>query len=212
MAIIGKHAFSSAHAMRATFIITLTNSQVAPHAAQLLHLLPHERMPTQHGAVPPIIGFLVQTTFNKIQHVGAPRIWISERGCRFGRNHKYRPQRIQVSMRRRSLRHFNTGNAQTPHIGSPVVMILFYYFGCHPKRRSHHCLAFRNRVAQFGTHAEIRELDVSLVGEQDVSALDITMAYIRHAVQILQPQHYARTRGSYAIFRQTLLHPKFARF
>lgn len=51
------------------------------------------------------------------------------------------------------------------------------------------------RIAQLSSHPEIGQLDVTLIGEQDVGRLDISMD-LALGVQVFQPeQHFPKSDG-----------------
>mmetsp|Transcript_19759 Transcript_19759/g.40439 ORF Transcript_19759/g.40439 Transcript_19759/m.40439 type:complete len:240 (+) Transcript_19759:1463-2182(+) len=95
-------------------------------------------------------------------------------------------------MRRCPFCHFDRRNPQTPNIRSSIVMSFFDHLRSNPKRTPYHCLSFVDSIGQFRRHPKIRQLDMPIIGQQHIPALNIPMTNLL-LMQILQSQHDPRT-------------------
>src|SRR5438105_4193948 len=77
------------------------------------------------------------------------------------------------SQRRFPLRHFDSGYAQTPHVGLGIVSCLSNDFWCHPKGRPHKGMA--KCVRELCGHTEICKLDFARRRKENVCCLDVSV-------------------------------------
>mmetsp|Transcript_21347 Transcript_21347/g.43876 ORF Transcript_21347/g.43876 Transcript_21347/m.43876 type:complete len:333 (-) Transcript_21347:515-1513(-) len=162
---------------------------------QLVDLSLHKGMRREEGRIIPLIGIFLATASDEVEHVRTPSVGIGQ--CRgwFCRDDKDSPQGVKVGMRRRTLSHFYTRNAQTPNVGPTIVVRLTDNLWCHPKGTTDYGFPFINGIGKLGRDTKVCKLDVSIIGKQDVAAFDIAMANVGHAVQIFQSQHNGGTNS-----------------
>ena len=93
-----------------------------------------------------LVGILLAAAPNEIEHVRTPCVGIGQSRRRFGRDDEDGPQRIEVGMWRGALGHFYARDAQTPNVGSAVVVRLPNHLRRHPEGTADHRLALVDGV------------------------------------------------------------------
>lgn len=82
-------------------------------------------------------------------------IRVFQRGCTIRRDQEEGFQGLFVQVRRFGFDHFNSHDAERPHVNFGAVFALLDHFGGHPVGRADHGGTFRFSFGEFGAEAEV---------------------------------------------------------
>mmetsp|Transcript_36260 Transcript_36260/g.86441 ORF Transcript_36260/g.86441 Transcript_36260/m.86441 type:complete len:289 (+) Transcript_36260:994-1860(+) len=165
---------------------------------ELDNLRPNKWVRREECAVAPLTRVLLTAAPNEVEHIGTPLIGIGEGRRRLARDEEDGPKRVQVAVRRRPLGHLDGRDAEAPNVGASVVVRLLDNLRRDPEGTPHDGLPLVDRVRQLGRNAEVGELDVPVVRQEDVPALDVAVAYLL-LVKVLESQDAAGARRAYRL-------------
>lgn len=87
-----------------------------------------------------------------------------------------------------------------------VVLVLQDHFGRHPEGRADERTAFVHRIGQLLGHAEVRELHITVLGEQNVRRFDVAVDLLL-GVQVLQAfENFTQDDGDVLLVERAWLH------
>ena len=126
-----------------------------------------------HGR-PALTGVLLQHASHEVVEVRGPRGGVLEggRGLRHDAQHRLHSV-VDVRVRGDSVRHLQNGDAERPDVRRPVVGRATNHLRRHPVRRSHQRRALRALLREHDGTAEVGDLDVTVLVQKDVDALDV---------------------------------------
>ena len=105
-------------------------------------------------------------------------------------------------MRRCALCQFHGCDTQGPDVGSKVIASLLDHFRSHPKRGANKGHALRFHVGELGGNTKVGQLDLTLVGEEDIGSFDVSMDFARR-VEVVEPEEKFSTCDGNVCFTES---------